>query len=69
MQSPQPKLSEREIVEAWAKITIQLWRKNLARMKIGQHFSGDHYRSFQFNVISGTGDNVERIEFTAGLKC
>jgi hypothetical protein len=47
MQSPQSKLSEREIAEDWAKITIQLWRKNLTRMKIGQNFSGDIYRSFK----------------------
>jgi hypothetical protein len=63
MQSPQSKLSERQIAEAWAKITIQLWKKNMSRMKIGQNSSGDLYRSFKFKVIAASGGNVDRIEF------
>ena len=63
MQNPQPKLSERQIAEAWAKITIQLWRKNLIRMKIGQNSSGDLNRSFKYKVVSGALGNVDRIEF------
>jgi len=63
MQTPQPKLSEREIAEAWAKITVQPWRKNLARMKIGQNSSGDLNRSFKYKVIAGSRGNVDRIEF------
>ena len=58
-----PKLSEREIAEAWAKITIQLWRKNLTRMKIGQNSSGDLNRSFKYKVIAGARGNEDRIEF------
>ena len=58
MQTAQFKLSEREIAEAWAKITIQLWRKNLARMKIGQNSSGKLNRSFKFKVIAGSRRNV-----------
>lgn len=63
MQNSQPKLSEREIAEAWAKITIQLWRKNLTRMKIGQNSTGDLNRSFKYKVIAGSRGNVDRIEF------
>jgi len=63
MQSTQPKLSEREIAEAWAKITIQLWRKNLTRMKIGYNSSGDLNRSFKYKVLNGSRGNVDRIEF------
>ena len=63
MQAHQSKLSEREIAQAWAQITVKLWRKNLNRLKVGQHSSGDLYRSFQFKVIAGTGGNVDRIEF------
>jgi len=63
MQSSQPKLSEREIAEAWTKITIQLWRKNLNRMKIGQNSSGDLNRSFMYKVITGSHGKVDRIEF------
>ena len=54
MQNPQTKLSEREIAEAWAKITIKFWRKNLSRMKIGQNSSGDLNRSFKFKVNAGS---------------
>lgn len=63
MKSSQPNLSERKIAEAWAKITIQLWRKNLTRMKIGQNSSGDLNRSFKYKIIAGYRGNVDRIEF------
>ena len=63
MQTSLSKLSEREIAEAWANITIQLWRKNLSRMKIGQNSSGDLNRSFKYKVIAGSRGNVDRIEF------
>jgi hypothetical protein len=63
MQNSPAKLSESQIAEAWAKITIQLWRKNLSRMKIGQNSSGDLYRSFKFKVIAASGGNLDRIEF------
>ena len=63
MQSPKQKLSEREIAQAWAQITIKRWRKNLDRMKVGQSSSGELYRSFQFKVIAASGGNVDRIEF------
>jgi hypothetical protein len=63
MQSPQSKLFDREIAEAWAKITIQLWRKTLTRMKIGQNSSGDLNRSFKYKVIAGSLGNVDRFEF------
>ena len=63
MQPTQTKLSEREIAQAWAQITVKFWRKNLNRMKIGQNSSGDLYRSFKFKVIAASGGNVDRIEF------
>jgi hypothetical protein len=62
-QTSQHKLSEREIAQAWAQITVKLWRKNLSRLKVGQHSSDELFRSFQFKVISGAGGNVDRIEF------
>jgi len=63
MQTSQTKLSEREIAQAWAQITVKLWRKNLSRLKVGQYSSGDLFRSFQFKVIAGASGNVDRIEF------
>jgi len=50
MQSPKTKLSKHEIAEAWIRITIQLWWKNLIRMNIGQNSSGDINQSFKFKV-------------------
>ena len=63
MLSTQPKLSEREMAEAWAKITIQLWRKSLTRMKIGLNSYGDLNRSFKYKMIAGSRGNVDRMEF------
>ncbi len=57
------KLSEREIAQAWAQITVKLWLINLARMKIGQNSSGDLTRSCKYKVIAGSRGNVDRIEF------
>ena len=56
------KLSERETAQARAKITIKLWRKNLTRLKVRQHFSSDLYRSFQCKIIKGAVGNVDWIE-------
>jgi hypothetical protein len=64
MQSvSQPKLSEREIARAWAQITIKRWRKKIDRMRIGQHSSGELFRSFQYNVLASARGDVQKIEF------
>ena len=59
MQIPQPKLSEREIAEAWAKITIIKWKKKLASNKIGD--SGTLLKSFKYNVLASAQGNVLKI--------
>ncbi|MEI7983653.1 MAG: hypothetical protein WCI71_18540, partial [Bacteroidota bacterium] len=59
MQSPQPKLSEREIAQAWAKITIIKWKKKLAINKVGN--SGALLKSFQYNVLASAQGNVLKI--------
>jgi hypothetical protein len=63
MQSSQTKLSEREIARAWAQITIKRWRRKIDRMKIGQHSSGELFRSFKYNVLASSGGDVQKIEF------
>jgi len=63
MQTSKPKLSEREIARAWAQITIKRWRRKIDRMKIGQHSSGELFRSFQYNVLASSGGDVQKIEF------
>ena len=59
MQSSQSKLSEREIAEAWAKITIVKWKKKLASNKIGD--TGSLLRSFKYNVLASAQGNVLKI--------
>ena len=59
MQTPQPKLSEREIAEAWAKITIIKWKKKLASNKIGD--TGNLLKSFKYNVLASAQGNVLKI--------
>jgi hypothetical protein len=59
MQSTEPKLSEREIAEAWAKITIIKWKKKLASKRIGD--TGTLLRSFKYNVLASAQGNVLKI--------
>ena len=59
MQSSQHKLSEREIAEAWAKITIIKWKKKLASNKIGD--TGTLLKSFKYNVLASAQGNVLKI--------
>jgi hypothetical protein len=61
MQTSQSKLSEREIAEAWAKITIIKWKKKLASNKIGD--TGSLLRSFKYNVLASAQGNVLKITF------
>ena len=59
MQSTQPKLSEREIAQAWAKITIIKWKKKLAISKVGN--SSTLFNSFKYSVLASAGGNVLKI--------
>ncbi len=59
MQTSQNKLSEREIAQAWAKITIIKWRKKLAINKVGN--SGALFKSFKYNVFASAQGNVLKI--------
>ena len=59
MQSTQSKLSEREIAEAWAKITIIKWKKKLTSNKIGD--TGNLLKSFKYNVLASAQGNVLKI--------
>jgi hypothetical protein len=59
MQSSQPYLSEREIAQAWAKITIIKWKKKLASNKIGD--TGTLLKSFKYNVLASAQGNVLKI--------
>jgi len=59
MQTTQSKLSEREIAEAWAKITIIKWKRKLAINRIGD--SGTLLKSFKYNVLASAQGNVLKI--------
>ena len=58
-RTSQPKLSEREIAEAWAKITIIKWKKKLASNRIGD--TGSLLQSFKFNILASAQGNVLKI--------
>ncbi len=59
MQNTQPKLSDHEIADAWAKITIIKWKKKLAINKVGN--SGTLLQSFQYNFLASAQGNVLKI--------
>jgi hypothetical protein len=59
MQISQSNLSELEIAEAWAKITIIKWKKKLASNRIGD--TGSLLRSFKYNVLASAQGNVLKI--------
>ena len=61
MQSPRNKLSQQEIAQAWAKITIIRWRIKMRNLKVQS--SGELYRSFVFNVVSSAQGDLTKIEF------
>jgi hypothetical protein len=59
MQTSQTKLSEREIADAWAKITIIKWKKKLSSNRIGD--TGSLLRSFKYNVLASAQGSVLKI--------
>jgi hypothetical protein len=59
MQNTPTKLSERDLAEAWAKITIVKWKKKLASNKIGD--TGTLLKSFKYNVLASAQGNVLKI--------
>jgi len=59
MQNLQPKLSEHEIAQAWAKITIIKWKKKLVSNRICD--TGTLLKSFKYNVLGSAQGNVLKI--------
>jgi hypothetical protein len=59
MHTAKSKLTEREIAQAWAKITIIKWKKKLDINKVGN--SGTLLQSFQYNVLASAQGNVLKI--------
>ena len=53
------KLSEREIAQVWAQITIIKWKKKLASKRIGD--TETLLKSFKYNVLASAQGNVLRI--------
>jgi len=52
---------ERQIADAWAKITIKRWQKKIQGLKIGE--SGELTRSFLFDVVASARGDVLKIDF------
>ena len=56
---------ERQIADAWAKITIKRWQKKIQGLKIGE--TGELTRSFLFDVIASAQGDVLKIDFAFKL--
>jgi hypothetical protein len=61
MQTSQPNLSEYEIAQAWAKITILKWKRKMARMNVSH--SGTLLNSFKYNVLASAQGDVLKVTF------
>jgi len=59
---PGSKFSQLEIADAWAKITVQRWQKNIRKLKIGN--SKTLYNSFANDVIGAANGDLIKIDFT-----
>lgn len=55
------KINYKGTLEAWAKITIQEWRKKLLRMKIGR--TQALAASFKHHVLLSSGGDYAKIQF------
>ena len=55
------KMSDAQIADAWAKITIKIWRQNIVKMKLIN--TNQLFQSFVENVISAANGDLLKIEF------
>jgi hypothetical protein len=55
------KLTQPQIADAWAKITVKVWKDKMAKLKIGN--SRALMDSFIHEVISSFGGDLMKIEF------
>ncbi len=55
------KLSQAQTADAWAKITVKVWREKIVKLKIIDR--SQLWQSFLHNVVSQAGGDVTRIEF------
>ena len=54
-------MDEKQIADAWAKITIKRWQKKIQGLKIGE--SGELARSFLYDVVASAQGDVLKIDF------
>jgi hypothetical protein len=55
------KLSQAQVADAWAKITVKVWREKIVKLRIIDR--SQLWQSFIHNVVSQTGGDVTKIEF------
>jgi hypothetical protein len=55
------KMTDAEIADAWAKITIKIWRDNLVKMKLLH--TNQLWQSFVEQVVSQANGDLTKIEF------
>jgi hypothetical protein len=54
-------LDEKQIADAWAKITIKRWQKKIQGLSIGE--TGELTRSFLYDVVASAQGDVLKIDF------
>lgn len=54
-------LDEKQIADAWAKITIKRWRKKIQGLQIGE--SGELAKSFLYDVVASAQGDLVKIDF------
>lgn len=55
------RLSQAHVADAWAKITVKVWREKIVKLKIIDR--SQLWQSFLHNVVGQAGGDVTRIEF------
>ncbi len=61
MGNIQEKLSQVQVADNWARITIKVWRDKIVKLKAVDH--SQLWQSFIYDVIAEAGGNVIKIEF------
>lgn len=61
MATTSKKLSQPQIADAWAKITVKIWKEKILKLKIGS--TGQLMDSFIHDVIGSAQGDVLKIDF------
>jgi hypothetical protein len=58
-------LNKADTIGAWADIVIKMWQAKIAEMNVWD--TGELYRSLQNSLLTGAGNDVDKVEFSFKL--